>query len=157
MAKVTLKSYEELIVPEETARAIFELLEEKKKEENAGGLPISAWPVTITHEDGMWIGSLANIGQVSLTDKVVVHKHTFKSKEDLERFHKEYGYGAFEPYYQPGYGLVDVKTQFLIKIKQFEVRDNRVTALKLPKEAQEKWMDLWSIYETKLDPFNELI
>lgn len=157
MAKITLKSYEELIVPEERARAVFDLLEEKKNQDNSGGLPLSAWPITIDHEDGMWIGNLSNIGQISLSNNYKILRHTFKSRDDLERFHNEYGYGAFESYHQPGYGLVDVKTQFLIKIKQFELRENKLVALRLSKEMQEKWMDLWSVYETKLDSFNELI
>lgn len=156
MAKITLKSYEELIVREDSARLVFEMREEKKKEENSGGLPLSAWPITIEHEDGLWIGNLSNIGQISLSEKTKGYKYTFKSKEDLERFHNEYGYGAFEEYFQPHYGLVDIKTQFLIKIKQVELRGDNLIALKMNKEAQEKWMELWQQYENNLDGFNEL-
>lgn len=154
MAKVTLKSFEEFIVPEEKARALADLLEQKKNEENQGGLPLSAWPITIEHQDGLWCGSLSNIGPISLSEKQRVHKHNFKSEEDLLRFHKEYGYGAFEAYNLKGYGMVDVKTQFLIKSSQAKLDGGNLIMLNSP--HKEQWNDLWSIYESKLDPFYEL-
>ncbi len=153
MAKITLKSFEELIVPEDKAKAVSALIEEKKNEENRGGMPLSAWPVTIEHQDGLWCGSLANISTVSMSEKQRTHKYTFKNEEDLRRFHKEYGYGAFNNYNLKGYGLVDVITQFLIKTGQAKIDGNLVM---LNSPHREQWNDLWSIYQSKLDPFNEL-
>lgn len=157
MAKVSLKSYEELVVSEQTAQNILVLLEEKKNEENSGGLPLSAWPLTIDHDGGMWFGNLSNISQIHLSNQQKTRKYDFKNREDVERFHNDFGYGAFTEEVVPGYGLLDVKTKFLIKTNQAELRDSRLVLLKVDKDVAEKWSDLWFSYEQKLDPFFELI
>ena len=154
MAKITLKSFEEFIVPETKAREIYEHLEEKRQEENNGGLPLSAWPITIEHQDGMWVGNLSNLGPISMSDKVRKYKHTFQSEEDIQRFHRDYGYGAFQTINQKGYGLLDVQTQFLIKTGQARIEGSQLVMLNAP--HKEKWNDLWSIYQSKLDQFYEI-
>lgn len=154
MAKITLKSFDEFIVQEEKAKLLLELLEEKKLGENSGGLSLSSWPITIEHQDGLWCGSLANISQISLSEKYKTHQYKFKSEEDLLKFHKEYGYGAFSNYHLQGYGVVDVQTQFLIKAGLSKIVNNNIIMLSSPNE--EKWKDLWSIYLSRLDPFYEL-
>lgn len=150
MAKITLRSYEELLVPEEKAQALSALIEERRDDP----LGLNAWPITIEHEDGLWVGTLAHIGQISMSEKQKVHKHNFKTEEDITRFHNGYGYGKFESLYQKGYGLVDVKTQFLISTGLASIQGDTLKMLNSP--HKEKWMDLWSIYEEHLDPFNEL-
>lgn len=156
MAKISLKSFEELIVTEEKALAVLEEINTKKQEENGGGLPLSAWPITIEHQDGLWCGSLAHIGPISLSEKQKTIKYTFKDDEDLKRFHNEYGYGFFEQYHKPSYGLVDVRTQFLIKTNQAEFKGDNLIIKKINKDAQEKWSDLWRVYESRLDQFNDI-
>lgn len=145
MAKINLKSFEELIVTEEKAHKVAELLENR----NELNLPIS-----IEHEGGIWIGAVSNIATISMADKKRVTEHTFSSREDLERFHKEYGYGVFHSYNLPGYGMVDVQTQFLLKSKQAKIDGNKLVMLNNPNSK--KWQDLWYVYQSNLDPFDEL-
>jgi len=146
MAKIVLRSFEELIVSEEKAKKVAELLENK----NELNLPIS-----IEHEGGVWIGAVSNIATISLSDKVKTVEHTFSSEEDLKRFHNEYGYGVFHSYYHQGYGMVDVQTQFLIKSKQAKIDGNRLVMLRNPNSK--KWQDLWYVYQSKLNSFDELL
>ena len=154
MAKIVTKGFEEFIVPEDKARALAELMDEKKKAENSGGLPLSAWPITIEHADGLWCGSLSNIGPISLSEKQRVRKFFFKNEADLQRFHQEYGYSAFKNYNLHSYGMVDVMTQFLIKTSQAKIEDGNLVILNSP--HKEQWGDLWYDYQSNLDEFNEL-
>ena len=154
MAKITLRNFEELIVSEEKARALSLELQQRKEEMNAGGLQLSFFPITIDHVDGMWFGSLQDIGPISRSEKSKEIKHNFKSEEDLKRFHNEYGYGVFHNYNLPGYGMVDIRTQFLIKTNQAKFDGNKLIILNSP--HKEKWNDLWFVYQSKLDEFNEL-
>lgn len=147
MAKICLKSFEELIVPEEKAKKVAEMMENK----NELNLPIS-----IEHEGGIWIGAVSNIATISLSNKSGVREveHTFRSEEDLKKFHNEWGYGVFHSYHLPGYGMVDVQTQFLINSKQAKIEGNRLVMLKNPNS--QKWQDLWYVYKSKLNNFDEL-
>lgn len=154
MAKITTKSFDELIVVEETAKAIYDYLEEQRELEKNGGMALNAIPITIDHKDGIWIGALSNVGQISLTEKTKVHKHTFKSEETLRDFHQKYGYGGNTSKREPGYGLVDVQTQFLINTEQAKITDGRLVMI--PCDKKEYWDDLWSIYKSRLDVFDDL-
>lgn len=153
MAKITLRNFEELLVSEERANQLQQLVAEKKLQ----GVQLNIFPVTIeTTDKTLWCGSLADIGPITLNTKVVkTHKHNFQSREDLIRFHNDYGYGGLTPEFKPGYGLVDVQTQFLIKTKQFKL-ENQLIKLNLPEDVVEKWQDLWYYYTQSLDEFNEL-
>lgn len=152
MAKIILPSFDELILPEDRAKAIYYSVQETKKSD----INLSMFPITITHNDGMWVGSMADLDKAKflLENKQRVLKHKFKSEEDLKRFHNEYGYGCFKNYTIPGYGLVDIQTQFLIKTNQAKLENNILLMLNHP--HKEKWMDLWEDYKSKLDIFDEL-
>jgi hypothetical protein len=88
--------------------------------------------------------------------KVKEPKYKFQSQEDLVRFHNDYGYGGLQSEFKPGYGLIDIQTQFLIKSKQAEVKNNQLVMLSIDPNHKEKWSDLWGIYTKQLDEFNEL-
>lgn len=155
MAKITLRSFEELLVTEERAEQIQSLINETKSK----GLTLNMVPVTIeTNDKQLWCGSLNDIGPITFNAKTVAKqpKYKFQSREDLIRFHKEYGYGGLTSEFKPGYGLVDVQTQFLIKSNQAEIRNNQLVMLDIDKNHKEKWMDLYGIYLKSLDEFNEI-
>lgn len=155
MAKICLKNYEELLVSEERAKQVQELLAEKK----SLGMTLNMFPITLeTTDKTLWCGSLADIGPITLNSTTVakVPKYKFQSTEDLKRFHTDYGYGGLQSEFKPGYGLVDVQTQFLIKTKQAEIINSQLVMTKLPDDVKEKWSDLWGIYTKQLDEFNEL-
>lgn len=155
MAKITLKNFDELAVSEERAQAIYEFLEEKRAEEKDGGLPLNMFPITIeTLDNGLWVGNLGNIGQISIQEKKKTYKHTFKSEETLVEFHNKYGYGGNTDKFEPGFGLLDVQTQFLIGTGQAKIEDSKLVMI--PCEKKEYWDDLWHIYKSRLDVFNEL-
>jgi len=158
MAKITITNFEELIVSEERASNLHELLEEKKELNKQGGLPLSAWPITLESQDQMWCGSLADIKTITMNidTKKRTPKYTFQSHEDLVRFHNEYGYGGLQTEFKPGYGLVDIQTQFLIKSKQAEIRNNQLIHIQVDKDYKEKWNDLFSCYLKSLNEFNEI-
>lgn len=157
MAKIITKGFEELLVTEEKAQALYEFLEEKKDEKE--GLGLSAYPVTIeTTDGGLWIGNLSNIGQIFINEKTKVRKNDFKSDETLRDFHQKYGYGGNQSRYEPGYGLLDVQTQFLIGTGQARIEGRNLIRIPISKEKQEYWDDLWYVYTNeKLDPFGELV
>lgn len=155
MAKILLKNFEELLVSEERAHQIQELLVEKK----SAGMSLNMFPITLeTNDKQLWCGSLADIGPITLNATTVskVPKYKFQSTEDLKRFHTDYGYGGLQSEFKPGYGLVDVQTQFLIKTKQAEIINNQLVMTNLPDDVKEKWSDLFGIYKSQLDDFNEL-
>lgn len=148
MAKVSLKNYDELIVNDAEAGRV------RVDKEKDGD---SYMPYTITHEDGLWVGTLRDVASISLTEKRRP-KH-FLKPEDIQRFHTTHGYGKYKPEYIQGYGLLDVATQYMMGTKQAKLVDTnghkRLVMLQ-SNEATKKWAELWQDYLTKLDPFNEL-
>jgi hypothetical protein len=117
------------------------------------------FPITLeTTDKQLWCGSLADIGPIILNvvTKAKTPKYTFQSQEDLIRFHNDYGYGGLKSEFKSGYGLVDVQTQFLIKSKQAEIKNNQLVMASLPEDVKEKWQNLWYIYTKSLDEFDEL-
>ena len=155
MAKITTKSYEELLVSEERAKKIQELIAEAHQNKT----PLNMLPITLeTNDKQLWCGSLADIGPITLNVNTTIKqpKYKFQSKEDLIRFHADYGYGGLKSEFRPGYGLVDIQTQFLIKSKQADIRDGQLVMLPMDKDSKEKWADLWQIYKQSLDEFQEL-
>jgi hypothetical protein len=149
MAKISLKNYDELIVTQAEAERVC-LDKEKDQELHL--------PYTITHQDGIWIGTLRDIGPISLSE---VKKRTHYLKhEDIERFHITHGYGKYKTEHIRGYGLLDVPTQYMIGTGQAKLKTDssgRTSLVVLKQnEATTKWAELWQDYLTKLDPFNEL-
>lgn len=155
MAKIITKNSDEIIVSEEKAIAVSEFLAEKRKEEEAGGMSLSMYPVTVeTLDGGLWMGNLNNISQILINENKKTFKHHFKSDESMQEFHTKYGYGGNQDKYEKGYGLLDVETQFLIATGQAKIVDNKLVMAS--NEKREYWTDLWAIYKSKLDVFNEL-
>jgi len=158
MAKILLNNFEELLVTEQRANDLHLLVEEKKENYKQGGLPLSAYPITIESTDQMWCGSLADIKTITMNIDTVgrTPKYKFQSHEDLVRFHNDYGYGGLKPEFRAGYGLVDVQTLFLIKTLQADIINGQLVMLSVDKDYKEKFGDLWSIYKQSLDEFDEL-
>ena len=155
MAKIQLKNFDELLVSEERAKKIQELIATAHQSKT----PLNMLPITLeTNDKQLWCGSLADIGPITLNATTVTKqpKYKFQSDDDLCRFHTDYGYGGLQSEFKPGYGLVDIQTQFLIKSKQADIRDGQLIMLPMDKDSKEKWADLWSIYKQSLDEFNEL-
>jgi hypothetical protein len=151
MAKIILPSFDELILSDQKARTIYNSLQEYKNNDSV----LNTLPVTIDHSYGLWIGTMNDLDKSKfMLDKQVTHTHKFKSREDLERFHKEYGYAAFSSYTLTGYGIVDCITQFMIKTGQAKFEGVNLVVLSSP--YKDKWNDLWFDYESKLNEFNEL-
>jgi hypothetical protein len=149
MAKISLRNYDELIVTDKEADRVRS---DKEKDKD------SYLPYTITHEDGLWIGSMKDIGGISLSEKrKPIH---YLKREDLQRFHDFHGYGKYKRETVPGYGVLDVSTQYMIGTKQAKLETDtygRVHLVMLKaNDATIKWAELWQDYLTKLDPFNEL-
>lgn len=152
MSKINLRNYDELIVTEKEAARV---LSDKEKIKDEFHLSL---PYNITHEDGVWIGTLKEVTSISSSEK---RKPThYLKREDVERFHNTHGYGRYKSEYIKGYGVLDVQTQYLIGTKQAKLEEDTYgrTVLKLLKQndATIKWAELWQDYLTKLDPFNEL-
>jgi hypothetical protein len=163
MAKITTRNYDELIVSEEKAYEIRELVDVAKKEFLAGGLNLNMRPLFIDTIDGTWSGTLADIGTISDSNKIVRRVGRFKSMETLEEFHAKHGYLSKTSKYEKGYGLLDVKTQFMIETKIAKIVDNGLGKKQLfliewkDKEKLKYWSDLWEIYTENLDEFSELL
>lgn len=149
MAKISLKNYDELIVTEKEAEKVR--LDKEKDQE-------SYLPYTISHKDGLWVGTIRDVGPISLSE--VKRPTHYLKREDIERFHVTHGYGRYKSEYIQGYGLLDVPTQYMIGTKQAKLSTDshgRTHLVMLqPNEATIKWAELWQDYLTKLDPFNEL-
>lgn len=149
MAKISLKNYDELIVTEKVADQVR--LDKEKDQD-------SHLPYTITHQDGLWIGTIRDIGPISLSE--VKRPTNYLKPGDVERFHVTHGYGKYESKYVQGYGLLDVATQYMIGTKQAKLSTDQYGRINLvmlqSNEAITKWAELWQDYLTKLDPFNEL-
>lgn len=146
MAKITLKNFDELIVTEDEAVRVKELKDG----------PESLIPIIITHSDGVWSGSAKDISSFSLEKK---QNTFFLTEENKHRFHTQHGYGKYTPYYEPGYGMLSVETQFLIGAKLAELYTdeyNRKHLRMLQSEHHRKYAELWEDYLTKLDAFNDL-
>lgn len=145
MAQIRLKSRISLNVTEEQCKRVFDLCEEYRGSELGDKTPI-----TVTHEDGTWSGSLEDIDEFFFTDKSK-EKFKFKSDEDIHRFHQEYGYGGAKEVYNIKYGLVDVKTQFLIKTKQADISSGRLVYLPMNPDTRKYWRDVWETYQELVD------
>lgn len=155
MAKIITKNSDEIMVSEEKAIAISEFLEEKRKDEEKGGMSLSMFPVTVeTLDGGLWMGNLNNISQILINEKKKTFKYHFKSEESMREFHVKYGYGGNKDKFEPGYGLMDVETQFLLATGQAQIVEGKLIIA--TGEKREYWSDLWAIYKSKLDVFNEL-
>lgn len=155
MAKIITKNSDEIMVSEEKAIAVLDFLEEKRKAEETGGMNLSMFPVTVeTLDGGLWVGNLNNISQILINANRKTFKHHFKSEESMREFHVKFGYGGNQDKYEPGYGLLDVETQFLIATGQARIVDSKLVMAS--NEKREYWTDLWAIYKSRLDIFNEL-
>ena len=159
MAKITLKNYEELIISDEVAEYVTKDLDEKRTKAE---FPLNHYPLAITHAEGLWSGTLNDIGSISSSSKRTTRTKWFESTEDISRFHNTHGYGQFQNKYEQGYGLVDVKNQLSVKIgkTKLEVIHNQKKLVMLQwkdKSKEKAWSDLWEVYEKNLDSFNELV
>lgn len=155
MAKITTTGFEDLIVTEEKAKDIFDFREEKRAAEKAGGMTLNMFPITIMTTDGrLWSGNLSQIGPILMNETTKVFKHNFKSEEHLKEFHQKHGYGGNQDIYQHGYGLLDVKTQFLIATQQARIEDGKLVMI--PNDKKEYWENIWGQYLLRLDVFNDL-
>lgn len=149
MAKISLRNYDELIVTDKEAEKVRS---DKEKDKD------SYLPYTITHEDGIWVGTMKDIGSISLTEK---RKPThYLKREDIQRFHDFHGYGKYKRMFVAGYGLLDVDTQYMIGTKQAKLSTDSYGRTNLvmlnSNDHTIKWAELWQDYLTKLDSFNEL-
>ena len=149
MAKISLKNHGELIVTEKEANKVR--LDKEKDQE-------SYLPYTIKHADGLWVGTIRDVGSISLSEvKKLTH---FLKDTDIERFHITHGYGKYKSEHIPGYGLLDVPTKYMIGTHQAKLSTDSYGRTNLvmlqSNEATIKWAELWQDYLTKLDPFNEL-
>lgn len=149
MAKISLRNYDELIVTEKEADRVR--LDKEKDQE-------SYLQYSVTHQDGVWIGTIRDIGPISLSE--VKRPTHYLKREDIQRFHDTHGYGKYKSEHIKGYGLLDVATQYMIGTKQAKLSTDSYGRINLvmlqSNEAINKWAELWQDYLTKLDPFNEL-
>ena len=149
MAKISLKNYDELIVTEKEATRVR--LDKEKDQE-------SYLPYSITHNDGLWIGTIRDVGPISLSE--IKRPTNYLKPDDIHRFHVTHGYGKYKTEYIKGYGILDVPTQYMIGTKQAKLSTDSYGRTNLvmlqSNEAIIKWAELWQDYLTKLDPFNEL-
>ena len=149
MAKISLKNYDELIVTEKEADRVR--LDKEKDQE-------SFLPYTIVHRDGLWIGTIRDIGSISLSE--IKRPTHYLKHEDVLRFHNTHGYGKYKTEYVQGYGVLDIPTQYMIGTKQAKLSTDSYGRTNLivlqSNDATTKWAELWQDYLTKLDPFNEL-
>lgn len=150
MARIQLKSNQVLIVDEEEAKRVSGLVAEAKDRLVKEGTNLSQTPITISHQDGFWIGSANDYSQTFFESKDKVFINSFKNKEKLEEFHRTYGYFDHREEFIEGYGIVDVPMQFLIATGQIQLVDNgfykEVVNLPLEAEKKRKWNELWEIY-----------
>lgn len=158
MSKVNLKNYEELVVSDEIADFVTKELESKRTAE----FPLYHYPLAISHTDGMWSGTLNDIASVSSSSKKVNRIKWFENVNDIDSFHNLYGYGAYKSEYIKGYGSLDVKTKFLIKIGKAQLVDKSLGKQLVmiqwkDKHKEQSWSDLWEIYEKNLDAFGDLL
>lgn len=162
MAKIILKNYQELLLPDERAVATRESIEERRKEAEASGMSLNMFPLTIEHVEGVWSGSMADVLQISDSSKVTIRVGKFSSLEGLKSFHEKHGYTNNPNEYVKGYGIVDTKTKYLIDIGRAKLVDNQgrkslVMIEWKDKNTLKKWSDLWEIYESNLDAFGDLL
>lgn len=162
MAKITLKNYQELLLPDDRAVAIRESIEERRKEIETSGMSLSMFPLTVETVDGVWSGSMADVLQISDSSKLTMRIGKFSSVDGVKAFHQKHGYGTNPSEYIKGYGVVDTKTKYLIAIGRAKIVDssNRKSLVMIDwadKDTLRKWSDLWEIYESNLDAFGDLL
>lgn len=162
MAKIILKNYEELILPDEKAVEIREQIEARRKEIETTGLGLNMFPLVVETISGIWSGTMADVSQISDSSKTNKRIGFFSSVDGVKEFHKKYGYGGNKSEYIQGYGSMDVKTKFLIKINKAKLVDSfgkksLVVIEWKDKEKAKRWSDLWEIYELNLDAFDDLV
>lgn len=151
MAKIVLKNFDELIVTDKEAERVS--LDKRTKVDD---ITVS-FPYTITHDSGMWVGTLKDVGHVFVEEKrVPTH---FLTEENKHRFHNTHGYGKYQSRYEQGYGLLDVPTQYLIGVRLAKLSTDehgRKSLIMLQSDNKVKYEELWQDYLRRLDPFNEL-
>lgn len=149
MARITLKNFEVLIVSEEEANMVLTDIKSFNDD-----LPLS---YSITHDNGIWVGTLKDIGPISFTESKR-SRQFFLTEENKEKFHNLHGYGKYQNKYEQGYGLLDVQTQYLIGAgvaKLVEDSYGRKSLITQQSPDYNKYDDYWQDYLTKLDSFNE--
>lgn len=161
MAKIILKNYEELILPDDKAVEIRSSIEARRREIEETGLSLNMFPLTIDTTNGIWSGSMGDIAQISDSSKVTQRVGFFNSTQSIRDFHQKHGYGGNSSQYIPGYGSMDVKTKYLINIGKAKLVGDTNKSLVIiewkDKNKSKKWSDLWEIYELNLDAFGDLL
>jgi len=77
------------------------------------------------------------------------NKRTFKDTETLRKFHSVYGYGNFSDKVDREFGIIDVKTQFMIKVGIVAISGNNLVNLPIDPLKKKDWLDLWDDYENR--------
>lgn len=147
MSKVLLKNYDELEVTDQEAKRVHD---DKLKPDDLN------LPYTITHKHGVWIGTLRDIGTVNVEESY--KPKFFLTEENKLKFHNLHGYGKYKDTYEPGYGLLDVETQYLIGAGVAKLKTDqygRKSLITKQSPEYDKYSDYWRDYITKLDAFNE--
>lgn len=162
MAKIILKNYEELILPDDKAVEIRAMIDARRKEIEPTGFSLNMFPLVVDTTNGVWSGSMGDVAQISDSSKISQRVGFFQSIDGIKQFHQKYGYGGNTSEYVRGYGSVDVKTRYLISIGKAKLIDNYNSKSLVmiewkDKEKSKKWSDLWDIYELNLDAFNDLL
>lgn len=148
MAKITLRNYDELIVTNEEA----ERIQKEKLAQTEFNLPI-----TIHHDDGLWVGTIRDVATVSTEEKRI--QKYFLKDSDIHRIHYHHGYGKYEGKYEPGYGYLDVASQYQIGLGVAKLQEDsygRKHFITVKSELAIKYEEYWKDYLSKLDQFNEL-
>ena len=158
MSKITLSNFDELIVSDDVATFVQNELDQKRSKAE---FPLNFYPLAVSHVDGMWSGTLKEITSISSSNKKSTKLKWFSSTKAIEDFHNQYGHGKFKTKYESGYGIIDVRTQFLLKIgkAKFTIHTppNIIMIEWKDHKAEQGWENLWELYELNLDIFGELL
>lgn len=90
-----------------------------------------------------------------MAQEIRTNKRTFKTMDHMLKFDKSHGYGAFKEYVDDDFGIVDVKTQFLIKSGIAKIEKNNLIYLEIDKNIKQDWLDLWEDYQNNLDKIKD--